>query len=322
MGMLAGKKLHVPTAGALSTTSISVIIPLYNHERYIASALQSVLAQTSPADEIILIDDGSSDNGFSIAQQILAKTQNAILLKQENAGAHNTLNRAIQMSRGDYLAVLNSDDMFAADKIERCRRILAEAPSAGFISGDIEFMDSMNKPYNKMNNWMRQANLFLDETGLPQLSLLFRMFVFTTSNMVFTRQLWEASNGFQPLRYCHDLDFLMFAYANTDVFFDRGHKHIIYRRHGSNTIKENTEKVDIEVAAIIAHTLKTSGTSLFSEELNVHDLNSFQRMLARRKMSDLILFFTALEQKFETRTELYKYATDPNHFRMLRNALV
>lgn len=321
VGILAGEKRSVPSAGALSSKSISAIIPLYNHARYINSGLQSILTQTCPVDEIVLIDDGSSDNGFSVAQEMLAQIPNVILLRQENAGAHNTLNRAIQISSGEYLAVLNSDDMFAPNKIERCRRILAEAPSAGLISGDVGFMDNANKPYKKMSNWMKQANLFLDETGLPQLSLLFRMFVFTTSNMVFSRQLWEASNGFQPLRYCHDLDFLMFAYANTDVFLDRGHQHVLYRRHGCNTIKENAQKVDIEVAAVIAQTLKTNGAALFSEELNGNDLKAFQRMLARRKMSDLVLFFTAIAQKFKTRSELYEYATDPSRLNMLRNGL-
>lgn len=320
-GILAGKQLHVAPNGPLSKASISVVIPLYNHARYIKAALESVLAQTSAVDEIILIDDGSSDNGFEIAQQLLAKTPNAVLVQQENKGAHNTLNRAIEMSKGDYIAVLNSDDMFALNKIERCRRILADAPSAGLITGDVGFIDNFDKPYKKMNNWMKQANLFLDETGLPQLSLLFRMFVFTTSNMVFSRTLWEASNGFQPLRYCHDLDFLMFAYAHTDVFLDRGYKHIFYRRHDSNTIKENAQKVDIEVAAVIANTLKTCGPALFSECPNANDLKAFRKMLARQKMSDLVLFYMSLDQQFKTRTELYAYASDPSKFSMLRDAL-
>lgn len=321
MGMLAGKKLHIPSTGPLSDAFISVVIPLYNHARYIKATLESVLTQSSTVNEIILIDDGSSDDGFSIAQQILAKTPNAILIRQENAGAHNTLNRAIEMSRGDYVAVLNSDDLFSPNKIERCRRVLAQLPSVGLIAGDVDFIDNDGKPYKKMKNWMNQAHQFLQETNLPQLSLLFKMFVFTTSNMVFSRKFWEASNGFQPLRYCHDLDFMMYAYTNTEVFLDRGHKHIYYRRHDTNTIKENQQKVDIEVAAIIAHTLKTSGTALFSDELSAKDLRAFQDMLARRKMSDLVLFFMAIGQKFKTRSELYTYATAPNHLSMLRKTL-
>lgn len=319
--MLAEKQLQPTPTKPLSNASISVIIPLYNHARYIKAALESVLAQTSAVNEIILIDDGSSDNGFSIAQEVLAKTPNAILLQQENADAYNAMNRAISISQGDYLAVLNSDDMFTPEKIERCRGILARQPEIGMITGDIRFVDSNGKAYRRMNNWMQQAHLFLEKTGLPQLSQINRNFAFTTSNMVFSRKLWEASGGFQKLRYCHDFDFLMFAYSNGKVFTDLGHDHVIYRRHKSNTVKENATKVDIEVAAIIAHTLKTYGPKLFSSILGEADLAAFRQALRRRNMSDLILFFITISQNFKTRAQLYEYATDPSRLTMLRNAL-
>lgn len=320
-GMLANEIINFPEQGPLSSKKISVIIPLYNHARYIAAALGSVLAQTSAADEIILIDDGSSDNGFAIAEQVLVKTPNVTLLRQENAGAHNTINRAISISHGDYIAVLNSDDLFVPSKIERCRRIISEIQDIDLITGDISFIKNDCRKPKKEIKWIQEAHAFLGETNLPQLSLLYRNFVATTSNMVFSRSLWEASHGFQPLRYCHDLDFLMFAYTNRNVFIDFGHDHIFYRQHDNNTIKENDQKVDIEVAAVIAYTLKTRGSALFSQALDINDLKAFQKMLADRNISDLIMFFITILEKFKTRSELYEYATDPSRFDMLKNAL-
>lgn len=320
-GMLAKDGLNVPRTGHLSGATISVIIPLYNHARYIGEALESVLLQTSPVDEIILIDDGSSDDGFAIAQGVLAQAPNTILLQQKNSGAHNTINSAISRSSSEYLAVLNSDDMFAPEKIKRCRRIMAEIADVDLITGDIGFMDSNSKRQNKMNNWMKNAHLFLAESGLPQIAQLNRHFSFTTSNMVFSRRLWAASEGFQKLRYCHDLDFLMFAYSNGKVFLDRGYEHALYRQHKGNTIKENDQKVDIEVAAIMAHTFRVCGPDLFSGRLDESDIKAFRQVLARRKMSDLVLFFMTIGPKFKTRSELYAYATDPNHFNLFCETL-
>ncbi|WP_297367733.1 glycosyltransferase family A protein [Acidocella sp.] len=312
---------HIARAGALSQATISVIIPLYNHARYIAAALNSVLSQTSPADEIVLIDDGSSDDGFAIAEKILAHTPNTILVRQDNAGAHHTLNRAISMSHGAYLAVLNSDDMFMPKKIEHCRRILADMADTDLITGDIAFMNSNGKRIGTMNGWMKNAHSFLDKTNLAQLAQLYRHFSFTTSNMVFSRALWAASGGFQNLRYCHDLDFLMFAYSTGKVYLDRGTEHILYRRHQSNTIAENAQKVDIEVAAIMAHTFRTCGASLLSPSLTQNDIKAFRALLARRKLSDLVLFFMTIAPHFKNRAALYDYATDPRHFPLFQDYL-
>lgn len=313
--------LHIPPEGPLSKATISAIIPLYNHAHYIGAALESILAQTSAVDEIVLVDDGSSDDGFERAQQILGHRPNTILHRQENADAYNALNHAISLSHGDYLAVLNSDDMFSPGKIERCRRILADQADTQMIIGEISFMDGQGKPYHKMDNWMQRAYRFLDETRSPQLAQLNRHFAFTTSNMVFSRNLWQAADGFQKLRYCHDLDFLMFAYGYGKLVFDRGYEHTLYRRHTSNTVKENARKVNIEVAAIMAHIFKTSGPDLLSSALDEADFDAFRQVLARRKMSDLILFFMTIGKKFSTRAELYAYATDPHRSPMFRDVL-
>ncbi|WP_186275840.1 glycosyltransferase family 2 protein [Burkholderia gladioli] len=315
--------LSVPDTGELSGVTLSVVIPLYNHARYIEGALQSVLSQSSAADEIILIDDGSSDDGFAIAQRVLASMPNAKVFRQENAGAHNTINRAIGISRGEYLAVLNSDDVFAPGKLERCRRVLAAAPEVELIAGEIGIMDDHGTRLDSgvTIDWLARARAYLDETRLPQLALLNENFVGTTSNMVFSRRLWEAAGGFQPLRYCHDLDFLMFAYAHAVVHVDRGHEHIVYRVHERNTIKEDLGKVRIEIAAVIAQALEMSGPALFSAGLGTEDVAAFRRFLANKNLSELVLFLLTVARAFPTRAAFYDYANEPRHAEAFRAAL-
>jgi glycosyltransferase involved in cell wall biosynthesis len=306
-----------------TTPTISVVVPLYNHARYIESALESVLAQTSPADEIVLIDDGSSDNGFEIAQRVLAKVPHAKTYKQENAGAHNAINRAIGISRGAYIAVLNSDDVFAPTKLERCRAIAQERPGTGLIAGKPGIMDdnSVRQTAGIAIDWLARAARFLDETKLPQLALLNENFVATTSNMVFARSLWDAAGGFQPLRYCHDLDFLMFAFARSSVYLDREHEHIVYRVHENNTIKEDLSKVRVEIAAVIAQALFASGPQLFSAGLGEHDLTAFLQFLRNKQLTEILCFFQTVLPTFPTRAAFYEYAADTRNASAFRAAV-
>ncbi|MBS0251468.1 MAG: glycosyltransferase family 2 protein, partial [Proteobacteria bacterium] len=125
--------------------SISVLIPLYNHARYIGETLQSVLKQTSPVDEIIVLDDGSKDNSAAVAQAALQGHANARVIRQTNRGAHNTINRLVEESRGDYLAVLNSDDAFMPTKIERCRNLLSRTPNVELLAGKVRLMDDESR---------------------------------------------------------------------------------------------------------------------------------------------------------------------------------
>ncbi|MBN3723537.1 glycosyltransferase family 2 protein [Burkholderia sp. Ac-20379] len=313
----------VPDTGDLANATISVVIPLYNHARYIEGTLDSVLSQTSPADEIILIDDGSSDDGFAVAQRVLARVPNAKAFRQDNAGAHNTINRAIGISRGDYVAVLNSDDTFLPGKLARCRRVLNALPGVALIAGEIGIMDDHGARQDKgvAIDWLARARAFLDDTGLAQLAVLNENFVGTTSNMVFSRALWEAAGGFQPLRYCHDLDFLMYAYAHASAYVDRGHEHIVYRVHERNTIKEDLGKVRIEIAAVIAQALEMTGPGLFSAGLDANDFTAFRRFLANKNLSELVLFLQTAARAFPSRAAFYSYATDAKHAEAFRAAL-
>lgn len=299
---------------------ISVVVPLYNHAKYIEGTLESVLSQTSPADEIILIDDGSSDKGFELAERILSGVPRAKIHKQENAGAHNTLNRAIGISRGDYIAVLNSDDAFSPSKLERCRAIIGERPEIGLIAGNAGIMDGNGSRVKSgaTIDWLGRARHFLDETKLPQLSLLNENFVATTSNMVFSRELWMSAGGFQPLRYCHDLDFLMFAYAHSFVFLDQEHEHIVYRVHENNTIKEDLSKVRVEIAAVIAQALFASGPQLFSAGLDERDVTAFLRFLRNKQLTEILCFFQTILASFPTRAAFYEYAADTRNASVFR----
>jgi glycosyltransferase involved in cell wall biosynthesis len=284
-------------------TSISVVIPLYNHAAYIEATLDSVLRQTAPADEIILVDDGSADDGAARAERKLTGIRQARVIRQRNSGADATINRLIEIAASDFIAVLNSDDVFAPGKLARCRELIARRPQPDFICGRIGIIDEngARQTSGVAVDWLARAEEFRARCTSPRLSLMHENYVATTSNMVFSRALWRACGGFQPLRYCHDLDFLMSAFRHGRVEIDLDFEHIQYRVHPENTIKERLELIRLEIAAVLACALHDGITDLAPDG----DFRPVGEMLKAKNVSHLIGVLAAMRAQVETRREFY-----------------
>jgi glycosyltransferase involved in cell wall biosynthesis len=95
---------------------VSILIPSYNSEKWIKSTIQSALNQTYKNKEIIIVDDGSTDNTLKIAKQFESNCLKVI--SQKNQGASAARNKALSLSQGDFIQWLDSDDILAPDKIE------------------------------------------------------------------------------------------------------------------------------------------------------------------------------------------------------------
>lgn len=110
-----------PAAG---TAPASVVIPVYNKERYLVETIDSVLAQTLPPDEIIVIDDGSTDRSAEIAASYGSRIH---LIRQPNRGESIARNEGIEASTGEWIALLDGDDVWEPHKLERQFRALSTA---------------------------------------------------------------------------------------------------------------------------------------------------------------------------------------------------
>ena len=94
---------------------VAVIIPAYNHERYVGEALESVLAQSRPAERVLVVDDGSTDRTPRVLRRF--GTRGVEVVRQPNAGTHAALNRAVAAVRDcEVVAILNSDDRFHQER--------------------------------------------------------------------------------------------------------------------------------------------------------------------------------------------------------------
>lgn len=108
---------------------ISVVIPVFNGETFLEQAIESALEQTWPRTEIIVVDDGSTDSSPEIAGSYPVK-----LVHQENSGVAAARNRGMDEAKGDLLSLLDQDDLFRPEKLERQLEALRAQPEAGMCS--------------------------------------------------------------------------------------------------------------------------------------------------------------------------------------------
>jgi sugar O-acyltransferase (sialic acid O-acetyltransferase NeuD family) len=143
---VAGVPARLLTASMPRTSKVSVVMAAYNHEKYVAHAIESVLAQTFGDFEFIIIDDGSDDGTADVIRRFKdprIKTQ----YSAQNCGAIFTKNKCLDLSRGAYIAILNSDDAFSPDKLEKQVKFLNENPRYGVVLSDALIIDDNGNPF-------------------------------------------------------------------------------------------------------------------------------------------------------------------------------
>lgn len=116
---------------------VTAILPVFNRAACVARAIESVLNQTYPAIELIIIDDGSSDGTTEIVERYCGA---ATILRQDNAGVYAARNLALQHARGDYVAFIDSDDAWFPGKITQQMRLMQ--PGIALVFGDIEIVST------------------------------------------------------------------------------------------------------------------------------------------------------------------------------------
>jgi glycosyltransferase involved in cell wall biosynthesis len=117
---------------------VSVIVPCFNLESYLPDALNSVLAQTFPDWECIIVDDGSKDNSCEVAKDYIVKDSRFRLFTQENAGVSFARNRGVRESGGEYLLFLDADDILLPDYMAKAVAILDRDQSIKVVSGQAQ----------------------------------------------------------------------------------------------------------------------------------------------------------------------------------------
>jgi hypothetical protein len=122
---------------------VTVVIPDYNHARYVGDAIESVLAQTYQHVEILVVDDGSTDDSEEVVARFGTRVR---YVKQENKGLSAARNTGIELARGEFIAVLDADDMYEPQFVSRLVGVLSADPEAEAAFCGYRFVDAGNVP--------------------------------------------------------------------------------------------------------------------------------------------------------------------------------
>jgi tetratricopeptide (TPR) repeat protein len=236
---------------ALAPGAISVVMPVYNHARFLERTLASLAAQTRAPGELVLVDDGSQDESVA---SVLAFARSAampvVLARQANAGAHVALNRGLALARGELIALANSDDTFAPERLARLGARLDEAHQLAF-SG-VALIDDDDRP--AQGRYARELERRIAE--LDRAPSIYHVLIrhnpaVSTGNLVLRRSLLERTGGFAAYRVCHDWDFLLAATRGTRIARDPEPLYR-YRLHAANTFAAGALAGRLEGEALLS----------------------------------------------------------------------
>ena len=207
---------------------VSVVIPVYNGEAFILECLRSVAAQTYPKLQIIVVDDGSTDRTAELVRQSGMNTE---LVSQDHKNLPSARNTGIRHATGDFIALLDSDDLWHPDKIEAQVSMMMENPEAGLIFTDTEKIF----PSGKTRRQKDKKQLSKKINQQDPFPVLIKKNVIVPSSVLIRTSVFEKIGYFdEALNSCEDWEFwLRFPVHHLPIFFlDRVLTK--YRFHGGN----------------------------------------------------------------------------------------
>ena len=211
---------------------VSAIVPVYNGERYLLEALDSALAQTYQNVEIIVVDDGSTDSSAALAEAYAAAhPQRVRVIHQANGGTGAARNAAMAEAHGDYIAMLDQDDLWAPRHLEEAVAALENEPAIGLVHANIQVLDGVLRP-SSPPPWRQSDDVFVQ--------LLLRRAHIPCLTVVFRRSLVDRVGGFDPTfsRLGNDDRDMWLRISKVAGVRHLDSIHGAWRRHGGNQSRD------------------------------------------------------------------------------------
>lgn len=205
---------------------VSVVIPVYNGARFLAAAIESVLTQSHQPIELILVDDGSTDDSPKVIDSYGARV---VTIRQKNEGVGRARNAGILCARGDFVAFLDQDDWWTPEKVEKQVRVFLSDDRIGLVHTGVSHYDEVTAAFAEpfVPNW-RRAELI----GNCYDQLLLGNFIYNSSVMV-RRSVLNAVGGFDT-EICgntvQDYD-LWLRFAQQSTFACLPEELLVFRLH-------------------------------------------------------------------------------------------
>jgi len=233
-----------------SNIRVSVVVPVFNHESFIDEAILSVLNQNHPIYELIAIDDGSSDRSLNRLKAWSGVDGRVKVFTQQNRGASATINRGLHIAKGEWIAILNSDDSWSPNRISTLLKV-ALSTSSNVLFSECLPIDSLGKELEKSHYWQKMyAKLLRQVYDLGLRNALFRGNpVISTSNFLMHRNALERVGLLRHRRFVADWDWSLRAVLQAGVKHHWWAEPLFnYRLHENNTIHQSGLRSSLEIA--------------------------------------------------------------------------
>lgn len=209
----------IPRLVAEEPGATSVVVPVFNGARFLAEALDSVRAQSVPVAEVIVVDDGSTDDTAALVEAMGDVT----LLRQDNAGPAAARNRGLAHARGEYVALLDADDLWTPDRQEILLGHLLDRPGTDLVIGHQRLLV---EPGATLPAWVPEGDPeTLGPADLP----------FPTTGFLARRALFDAVGGFaEDMLHGEDSDWFMRAHDRGAGVARVDDVVLVRRLHGGN----------------------------------------------------------------------------------------
>ena len=212
---------------------VSVITIFLNEEKFIEESIESVFAQTYDNWELLLVDDGSTDSSTQIAQRYAEQYPDKVRYLEheshQNLGQSSSRNLGIHNARGEYISLLDADDIYLPEKLTQQVGILVSHPEAAMVYGPTEYWYSWTgKPEDQQRDCIAElvvpANTLVKPPRLQTLHLKDAEYVPCTCGLLVKRQLCEEIGGFDEKiqNLYEDQVFLAKIFLNVPVFVEGG----------------------------------------------------------------------------------------------------
>jgi len=246
----------------IDSPKVTVVIPVYNREKYVGDAIDSILAQTFPDFELLVIDDGSTDGSVEIVRSY-NDPRLRLVCNETNLGVPKTRNRGIQFARGKYLAFLDSDDWAYPERLSKQVAFLDSHPDYAAVGSWIKWMDEEGRSLRRI----RRKPVLPDEIAAQR---LFRQGIENSASMARTVVLREYGHQ-EEYDLSEDFD-LWSRIAAKHKLATLPEVLVRCRMHGGRISQENLRRKKDRRLTIYAAQLHALGIAFTDTDLERHFL--------------------------------------------------
>lgn len=258
----------------MNTPQISIVMPVYNSEKFVEQAIRSLLVQTFMDFELIIVDDGSTDGSTDIVKQF-DDERIRVFTNDKNQGIVYSRNRGLAEIRGRFYAPFDSDDVAVPHKFQKQISFLKQNPDIAMTGSWARLMDKTGKPTGE--RWKLGAN----PNTIPSI-MLFRNYFVHSSLLVRRKAIetvvyQEGLDVVEDYRFCADLSFQHKVCNYPEYLID-------YRVHGKSAMRSDDKRMRNQDIKIYRYLFRRLGM-----ELSESDLNCIFALKGKTRIGDFIL---------------------------------